>query len=108
VDTAQLQPLRPQQAADRVLDLQHRGHELSAADQQRPHQLRFPALHMHGFEMADAHHRGDTMRIVAIRLVRPRRQKALRVPRLEAEDRISCIPQRAVHPFRQRTGFEPD
>jgi hypothetical protein len=55
--------------------------------------------------MTDAHHLGNTACIVLVRLDRPRRQKPLCVPRLNANGLEAGSNEVPMQPFGKRTGF---
>ena len=91
-----LQSADAQQAANGVFNLQHGADKAFPARQHCAHQLQFFAFDVNFFEVADTHHCGDAMRIRAVGLIRPCREKALGVTRFKTESPVAGADERSM------------
>jgi hypothetical protein len=62
---------------------------------------------VHGPEVPEAHHLCDAVRVVAVRLHRPGREEALRVPALDADGVEARRGERTLERIRLRAGLQP-
>lgn len=102
-----LETINPQQPSDGALDLRLRGDELHPGRECRSHRLRRGRFDVHRPVVAETHHLGDAAGVVLVGLDRTRRQEALRLARLDTDDRYTRLTKPPMEPLRQRTRLDP-